>query len=86
MLVHSHFDLVNSPLALEATELASEPLNQMAPFKLSFQYRLNQEEKYRILITLLVIARPRFILIGQECLAFAIKSSSSLVSARDVSK
>ena len=30
ILVHSHFDLVSSLLALEATEPASEPVTQMA--------------------------------------------------------
>ena len=30
MIVHSHFDLVSSLLALEATEPVSEPVNQMA--------------------------------------------------------
>ena len=29
-LLHSHFDLVSSILALEATELVSEPVTQMA--------------------------------------------------------
>ena len=29
ILVHSHFDLVSSPLALEATEPVSEPVTQM---------------------------------------------------------
>ena len=41
ILVHSHFDLVSLPLALEATELVSEPVNQMAVELiniLSFQY------------------------------------------------
>ena len=30
ILVHSHFDIVSSPLALEATEPESEPITQMA--------------------------------------------------------
>ena len=30
ILVHSHFDLVSSVLALEATEPVSEPVTQMA--------------------------------------------------------
>ena len=30
ILVHSHFDLVSSPLALEATEPVSEVVTQMA--------------------------------------------------------
>ena len=30
ILVHSHFDLVNWPLALEETEPVSEPVIQMA--------------------------------------------------------
>ena len=30
ILVHSHFDLISLPLALEATELVSEPVTQMA--------------------------------------------------------
>ena len=30
ILVHSHFDLVSSPLAIEANEPVSEPVTQMA--------------------------------------------------------